>query len=95
MTEITLDQKIAALERACDMMEARHRESCNADYRMELGPHIISLRAILADYRKQQPDKAQWPKGARRTCDDGYPSCRMAEATGKWCFDVCLGARWF
>ena len=25
-----------------------------------------------------------------RECDDGYPSCRMAEAGGDWCKDECL-----
>ncbi len=24
-----------------------------------------------------------------RNCSDGYPSCRHAEATGKWCGDEC------
>jgi len=24
-----------------------------------------------------------------RNCTDGYPSCRHAEATGKWCDDEC------
>jgi hypothetical protein len=25
----------------------------------------------------------------KRSCDDGYPSCRVAEATGRWCQDAC------
>ena len=24
-----------------------------------------------------------------RACPDGYPSCRQAEATGKWCAGEC------
>jgi hypothetical protein len=24
-----------------------------------------------------------------RSCDDGYPGCRQAEATGKWCTGKC------
>lgn len=24
-----------------------------------------------------------------KTCTDGYPSCRVAEATGKWCAGQC------
>ena len=29
---------------------------------------------------------------AMRSCDDGYPSCRHAEAKGEWCNDICLAA---
>lgn len=25
-----------------------------------------------------------------RVCNDGYPTCRNAEATGKWCKGECL-----
>lgn len=27
-----------------------------------------------------------------RSCDDGYPSCRSAEANGEWCKDECMAA---
>lgn len=49
-----------------------------------------AIAALAADKPKEP---INMPRGARRTCDDGYPSCRMAEATGEWCFDVCLGVR--
>lgn len=26
----------------------------------------------------------------KKSCDDGYPSCRNAEATGQWCGNDCL-----
>ena len=30
---------------------------------------------------------------AMRACDDGYPSCRVAEAGGSWCTGPCAAAR--
>lgn len=27
--------------------------------------------------------------GAVKSCPDGYPSCRQAETTGKWCAGEC------
>lgn len=41
-----------------------------------LNDRITELRAVLK----------------RISCDDGYPSCRQAEATGEWCVGECVAS---